>query len=123
MKRTTRQQFKLFEREVRRWADRFGFKDWAVYVFHTHIDLDTMAECEWNISHRQAVIRFNLDRSEGDAPLTVERIKRVAMHECAELLLCVCTETMRESRSYEFVNCETHKVIRVLENVLCGGKK
>jgi len=121
--RTTKKHYALFVKEVERWAAAFGFRDWKLYTYHSKLDPGNFAECEWDLGHRVAYLRLSTHLSDEAAPPTVASIKRVALHECLELLLCQCTTTMREARPRDFVSCETHKIIRVLENVLAGEAK
>lgn len=117
--RTTKKQFRIFEKECRKWLDRLGLKDWCVFIRHEDLgNGKTLARCNWSATQRQAWLRLNVSTSAGD-----DEIKRAALHECLELLLYGCTDIMWESVSVDIVDAEIHKVIRTLENLLLEVKK
>lgn len=117
--RTTKKQFRIFEKECRKWLDKLGLKDWCVLVRHEELEKgNTLARCNWNAEQRQAWLRLNTTTRAGD-----HEIKRAALHECLELLLCGCTDIMWKSAADDIVDAETHKVIRTLENLLVGGPR
>lgn len=120
--RTTKRQYALFEKEVRRWLSVLGLQDWVVYCCHGRLEPGNFAHCEYVSGHRKAYIRLNTHLSD-ESVCTVSDIRRVALHEVLELLLSPCGDIMREARPWEQVNTEVHKVIRVLENVLIGDPK
>lgn len=118
--RTTKKQFRLFEREARKWVDKLGLKDWCVYARHEDLgDVGTLARCKWNLNQRQAWLSLNTTTPACDD----DAIKRAALHECLELLFCCCTDIMWRVSAEGIVDRETHKIIRALENLLMGDPK
>lgn len=117
--RTTKAQFHIFEKECRKWIDKLGLKDWCVFIRHEDLGGETtLARCNWNANQRQAWLRLNVATRAVD-----DEIKRAALHECLELLLCGCTDIMWKSAADDIVDAETHKVIRTLENLLTGDPR
>ena len=119
--RTTKKHFKLFEKECRKWLGKLGLKDWCVRILHDDLGSEEiLAQCLWKTEQRIANLLLNkvVATSKG-----VCEIKRAALHECLELLLCGCTDAMRKAITDGIVDRETHKVIRTLENVLMGDPR
>lgn len=119
--RTTKKQFRLFEREARKWLDKLGLKAWFVDMAHTDLeDGCTVACCSWKSTNRCATLLFNLKMDENPTDAV---IRRFALHECLELLLSDCTNVMWRASCNDIVERETHAVIRSLENVLLEVKR
>lgn len=119
--RTTKKQFRLFEKECRKWLDKLGLKDWFVEVHHADLEHGgTIGRCEWHSTNRCATLLFNLKLDENPSDWV---IRRFALHECLELLLSGCTGEMWKAAPNDIVERETHKVIRTLENLLLGDPR
>ena len=118
---TTKSQFRLFEEECQSWADKLGLKDWCVFTRHEDLCAEnTLAQCQWLTGQRIANLVLNTTVS---TPKSDFEVRRAALHECLELLLICCTEAMRKGVPEDVVDTETHKVIRVLENLLLGAPR
>lgn len=119
--RTTKKQFRIFEKECRKWIDKLGLKGWCVYILHIDLEKEsTTAQCRWKTEQRIANLVLNTLVS---VPKGEHEIRRAALHECLELLLIGCTEAMRMAVCEDIVDRETHTVIRALENLLMGDPK
>lgn len=119
--RTNKKQFRLFEKECRKWLDKLGLKDWCVYILHLDLENEsTTAQCRWKTGQRIANLVLNTVVA---SPKGDHEIRRAALHECLELLLIGCTEAMRQAVCEDLVDREMHKVIRALENLLMGDPR
>ena len=118
MAKTTKKDFEIFKKEVRKWKDILGLQDWEICCIHGGADGDSRANYLTNIAGRICTI-FLTDDWDGCFEEKTERaIKQIAFHEVVEL-------TLQDLRVYalyfinaEFVEEATHKIVRMLENVL-----
>jgi len=121
--RTTKKQFRVFEKECRRWLDKLSLSSWAVQIVHAEISDDSVfADCRTIDNNRAAALRMNTVVDIYRETLTDKFIRRYAIHEVLELLISGCGGIMRQVASSEIVERETHMVIRALENVLVEVK-
>lgn len=114
----TNGQFRLFEREVRKWQSALGLRSWEIYVEFK--PLEGQARCWWETEQHVANIALS---TEQPGKFSNDYIRRFALHECLELLMSGCTDIMRQVSSEERLGIETHTVIRALENVILGDPK
>lgn len=119
--KTTKRQFQLFKNSVLKWQDKLNLNNWRVVIVHE--DPENLKEAgawiSWDQSGRVATIGLTLNwESEVDIPNELE-IKRMAFHECCELMLSPL-ESMAASREWDQwrYDCSKHDVIRVLEKEL-----
>jgi hypothetical protein len=115
MYKTNDKDFKIFEKEVRKWQKRFGLTDWDLKIYHEEFLIENaLAMCECEHLSRAAKITLNIKWS---IPPIKKDIKRYAFHEVCELLLArindlaydrfVCADNIEE---------EKHTIIRRMEN-------
>ena len=85
--RTTKKHFKIFKEEAEKWIANFGLLDWDAQVEHGNVQNDmNAAECQYNTSAREAVIRLSKDFTISNH-FTDKDVQEAAFHEVAELLL------------------------------------
>lgn len=115
---TTKEQFEAFKNEARYWQSKFGQLQWVV-VFH-HRDLDdgggALAQCRCNTE--QSMAQLILTKPQCEEPFSGEEIAMSAFHEVMEMMLWELTSPLAEIRGAEWMNRETHRVIRTLENAV-----
>lgn len=112
----TTAQFELFREEVRYWIERFGLKQWQLFIAHEELDdAGSLARVTWKRDQMQAKIMLNkvLDNKEQDA-----NIARAGFHEVVELLLAEVSDQIMETLAYSRADAMTHQLIRTLENAV-----
>ena len=113
---TTSKHFEVFKKEVLRWLEIFGLKDWDVSIEHKEVEEDSRAICVSQVGGQLATISLSTD---WDIKPTDDNLQVHAFHEVCELLLSHMDSLARERtilpRELEVAR---HSVIRVLENVL-----
>jgi hypothetical protein len=113
----TKEEYKEFVEECKKWIEIFGLKDWKVDYLQEDLE-GNWAECRVNgVSNRNVVIVLNKKVNESDEKLI--NIKRTAFHEVVELLIYPL-EYLAECRFLqpEEIIDERHSIIRRLENSL-----
>jgi len=118
MAKTTKKDFAIFEKEVKKWQNILGLQDWTIHCVHGETNEKSRADYLTNIAGRLCTIFFTDDWDGIFEEKTELGIKQVAFHEVAEL-------SIHDLRIYalyfineQFVEEATHKVVRMLENVL-----
>lgn len=118
---TTPEHFDIFQMEARRWIERFGLKEWRIYIAHEKTCREAMyAECQWRSNSRQARIVLGL---EWDKEPTEEELRLNAFHEVAELVLEPLASPLLDYLSDGEVDRRTHRLVRLLENVLWAPER
>jgi len=116
--KTTAKHFAVFQKECRKWLDRFGLKGWRVEFVHDEGNIkDTRAWSQViNIEDRVALLALSPDW--GDDKVTTRSVRISAFHEVMELFLWrfEIPGTSRYVTAHEFTE-ERHAIIRTLENV------
>jgi hypothetical protein len=116
---TTDRHFQIFQKEAKRWIDKFGMQGWDIRFVHQDLagDLNAAAffEAGEDITNRIATI--GLARSDFKRKLTAEYIKLCAFHEVCELLLHRF-QYLAKARycQEEDIDEERHNLIRIMEN-------
>ena len=113
---TTPDQFAIFQEEAALWLDRFGLKEWQVFILHENLeDVGILAQCHWKTPSRQAKLILN---TKVDVAPSDNKVRVAAFHEVCELLLSQTTEVLEEIRPWTWYNAEIHRIIRTLENAV-----
>lgn len=114
--KTTQKHFDLFKKEVMKWVNIFGLKEWKIHFEHWDYDYDYKAYIKVNFDARTATFNLNTDYGE---PVTNEDIKTTAFHESCELLLVKLSQ-MAKMRfiTLDDIEGETHSIINILQSVL-----
>lgn len=114
--RTTKQDFKLFQKECLKWIKKFGLLDWHVEFFHEDWS-ESRGDCKWDGVGMIASI--NLNPNWRNTKVSNTAIKRCAFHEVGHLLLgkIHLLANRRYSVTENLVDSEVHSVIRRLENL------
>lgn len=117
--KVTEEHFELFKAEIRKWIEEFGLKDYQLHFLLEKID--DRAEIRYNCVSGIAVFVLSTEWDEvDDSWLNVDAIKRTGFHEVCELLLgrLVNMADRRYDITEVGIEKETHRIIRILENVL-----
>ena len=114
--KTTKKDFDLFKKECRKWIDIIGLKDWHIWYEHTPTERHCIAQYDLDDAGRSCVIYFTtgLDGEKLDR----HDICSAAFHEIIEIYMRDLRRMAMTSYSYDLVDSETHKIVRMLENVL-----
>jgi len=114
--KTTKKDFELFKREVRRWVDKFGLYDWEIVFTHTE---DDGARAGYDRNDEGRSIVFNLSAEYDSLTYSTENIKVSAFHEVTEGLLLAPLDNMIDRRRYGYGerNEALHQIVRTLEHV------
>lgn len=117
--RTTRKHFEVFEREVRKWVDRFHLGRWDLAIAHMECGDDEEASCHARPNLLVARITLNTTWPEDSATLTNDAVRLAGRHEVGELLLMPLTaELIVAGVGQEKIQKLTHEVIHTLEQVI-----
>jgi len=116
--KTTKKDFEIFKKEVKKWQDILGLQGWEIVCVHGGTDKENRAEYLTHITGRICTI-YLADDWDGIADNKCDRaIKQTAFHEVVELSL----QDLRNYAQYyineDLVDEATHKIVRMLENVL-----
>lgn len=121
---TTRNDFKVFAREVAYWVDYFGMQNNEIETCNEQtvgFDKNTTATCEVNITGRVVLITLQIQH---ERKLSVLDIKRAAFHEVIEALLSdlwvLADERFVIKRELEMAR---HNIVRQLENSIWKEKR
>ena len=121
-RKTTKKHFELFKREVYKWQDALGLKDWRISFQHVNDE-----ECYGGLAYTDKpqlnrTITFALTKDWDDSPI-IAGIKRAAFHETCELrLLELRIAALDRSSTKEDIDAKVHAVIRRLENIFFEEK-
>lgn len=88
--KTTKQQFKQFKEECKKWQDKFELNDWKIYYQHVSYD-GGYAQIHKNSNNRVATIFFN-GELENKEEYNNLNIKEIAKHEMIHLMLARLSE-------------------------------
>lgn len=115
--KTTENDFKLLEKEGKKWIAFFGLKGWEINFLHKNDDLDSLGYTKFNYTNRIADVVLCKDW--GKRKVTEKEIKKTAFHEICEVLM-YRLRYIAESRFITDVetNEEIHNIIRILENTI-----
>jgi len=119
--RTTKVDYDLFVKTVKKWIKYLGLVDWEVYFEHSKDNqFDGLGWCRVavdcdNLPNRSAVIGLETDW--GANEVTASEVKRVAFHESCELLFARI-EALAADRFIQRreLREEVHALIRRLES-------
>lgn len=110
----TPEQFALFASEAKKWLKVFGLDDVDVSIDISEDTPDSQASMAYYTSASMASVRIERWQY---SPLTEQEIRRLALHECLELLIIpLSMEAQRKTRklSKTFLTRETHRIIHRL---------
>lgn len=107
-------EFKIFKDEFLYWANIYGLKGWE-FIFKYEDDPENRACIQRDLEARIVVVSL-ADEWIG-LPPDEFNLKRVAYHECCELLLSKLVDLcMERSITEKQVTEEIHNIIRIFEN-------
>ena len=116
MRKTTKTHFEVFKKECLKWRDILGLKMWEIHFFHKESD----GRADFLIDYDGMMVSITLAEEWDDTELSVAKIKKTAFHEMFEIAIDGLVRLL--CRSGEYSNCviveETHKIVRLGENVL-----
>lgn len=114
MAKTTKAQFKIFEKEVAKWVDRFHLGSWEIHCEHKEMDI-FIASCAADLNGKVATLGLAVNF--GESTINTYEIKKCAFHEVIELLLHeYCCITISRDYNKEEHERAVHTVIRTLEH-------
>lgn len=120
-KKTTKEQYKLFVSECKKWIRKFGLLGWRFYFEHNCF-IGGFGRCCYpeEPAHRLFTLILNKDIREGDEYLWSNNfIKKVAFHEVMEAFLYRISYLGTERYIQpEEIPEERHNLIRTLESVI-----
>ncbi len=123
-----RKEFDLFKKYAKMWQRKLGMVDWSLAFDHRDEKEDE------NLGGNKAIVYMNrqgmcarmvLNKSWKEVRPTDIHLKACALHECVEMLLrpLLTFANARFNVDEGDIEYETHRIIRVLENVLVYNKK
>jgi len=119
--RTTDDDFRFFESEVKRWRNLFGLSGWELTVLHEeHCESNgrgCAAMCETDYESRMAIV--TLARDWGPMETTRDNIAATALHEVLHMVLAPLKliALARAATWAEIVGAE-HEVLNVIQNFI-----
>ncbi len=115
--KTTKKDFKLFEKECLYWIDIFGLIDYEVAIDHKDYLERVRSCCFIDVVGRCSTIALSEDWE--DNKITKKEIKRVAFYGALELLIVELFHYSRERFvTRDQIEAASHRIIRVLEKLL-----
>ena len=117
MGEVTKEDFELFQREVKKWQGILGLQSWEIACVLGGTDNENRAECLSYNPSRLATI-FVADKWDDRDLNPAETIKSTAFHEVVEILMHQLRTFAQFSMNEELVDKEVHKIIRTLEFAL-----
>ena len=109
----TKKDFLLFQKEVRKWVDFFGLKQWELHFLHEEIGDRAQV---W-FSDISGIATFKLCKFSEDL-MPPNMIRRTAFHEVCELLMVPLTSLTLKWYSQDVMQARVHDIIRRLENTV-----
>jgi hypothetical protein len=120
---TTKTQFNLFRRDVKKWLKNFGLTDWEIYVSHEALPPDVIGLCSWDAPNRVCYIQFCTEWDNENVSLTDLEIRCVAFHEVFHMLTCELYDmAMSRSIEEEKLDAQFHSLIKNLQNLFIRKK-
>lgn len=116
--KTTKTQYRFFQKRCIHWMHTLGIKDWDVAFCHIGLD-GAWATTAREPKNRGATISFCNDAPIEPQPMTDEVIDQCALHEVLHLLLGDMVDFHEEHATRdrrEAIDTIEHRVIRTLEN-------
>lgn len=115
MYRITKRQYEIYIKEVNKWIDIFGLKDWEVFFMLKPND-DTRSSIGFTVGDN--ICEFILNEYWSDKPTTY-LLKKTAFHEVVELLFGNFRH-LAYSRfiTEDQIDAASHALIRTFENVV-----
>jgi len=120
--KTTAKHFEIFKKEIEKWRDVFGLKNWEFFVKHEVGEVGDTGTIAWttaDIDAKFVVVCLNKNCDNIDIPLTTDTIKEAAFHEILEAFFF----KLRYLAKYRYIREEEigeeiHNLIHVLEGVI-----
>ena len=116
--KTTKADFELFKKEVRKWVEKYGLNDNEIILDHRK--MESLGYVSYNYIARLAHISLSKELINIEEGFNkTKRIKEVAFHEATELLL-IRMHHLASSRYIDAdeLDAETHAVIHRLQRLL-----
>jgi len=110
----TQKEFNIFKNEFLYWADIYGLKGWE-FIFKCENDPENRASILRELESRIVIV--SIANEWVGLPPDEFNLKRVAYHECCELLLSKLVDLcLDRSITEKQVVEEVHNLIRIFEN-------
>ncbi len=127
--KTSKDHYKLFKKEGRKWQGILNLKDWYIDYEHDLILEDHEACATMDLNAKAATLTLS---TEWIGEVSEKTIRMAAFHEICEVLLCQLSMLSNErfNVSAEQIVEANHSIIQILLNVLfpmydkpdCSGK-
>jgi len=111
----TIEHFEIFKKEIYKWIDIFGLKNWEISIKHKKLPSEDRAETITRVVDRIASIVLN---EQWLIEPTENNIKKTAFHEICEVLLARIDFCMVDAVRRDEQHEARHELIRILENIL-----
>lgn len=119
--KTSAKDYRFFKERVTYWQKELGQVDWSIHFRHEPLG-DMFAETRMNNEAHVAVVVLAKDWE--DDPVTEEQLNRTAFHECLHLVLSDLVSEARARYAVQYdIDRAEHAAIRILENLVTGGKR
>lgn len=115
--RTTKQHYLDFQKYAKKWQEKLGVSNWAVYFYHRSLE-DAYASTAWQMSGAVATMTFCTNWDNG-RELNDAELERVALHEVLHLLMAeLISQAEARYTMADSIEIAEHSIIRRLESVL-----
>jgi len=118
-KETSKADFDLYKREINKWLTFFGIKDYELLFAHDNQSDEDLGWLDVDRDSYTAIFGLTKDWSGEPFGVTTNRIKRLAFHECCELLLFPLVDVAgKRFIMPKMIEQEKHRIISLLGNTL-----
>jgi len=112
--KTSQEDFETFKEELTYWLGFFGLKTWEVSFYWNDKHIDNRATTEPEVGPR--LCKFILTKSKWSYAPDETEIRRLAFHECCELLIAEMAHWAEERNPEGSWDDISHRFIRIMEN-------
>ena len=118
MAKTTKKDFELFKKEVNKWIEIIGLKEFECVFADDSADYGTRAQVMVDLIGGISTYFFAGDWDGNANKISNREVKIVGFHEVMEVMLWELAAMAKMYVNEEVVEKEVHKIIRRLENSL-----
>ena len=119
---TNQSDFKVFEKECRKYIHLYGLGDWDILFLHEFLE-NNDAECRYNVRQRWATLVLSTEITKTPQSKS-ECVKLCARHEVREALLATLRQYGEANHvEPDTIDMEVHTIINRLERAECGQSK
>ncbi len=104
----------LFKKYCKYYIKKLGITE---YEFFIDIDYENKkSRATFDVDVTGKIAEINICKNWIEQKPTYKQIKKTAFHEVLECMLCIIRNMMEQYYSYNIVDKQIHKIIRILEN-------